>query len=78
MKCLRRGWSAPVGDYTIEVGWTVRGEALVAGDAAGGVDAFDGKSGVTITAAPSGCPGRSQPTTILTAPVKRHQELIPW
>ena len=44
---LRRGWSAAVGDYAIAGGWTPRGEALVVGDAAGGVYAFDGKSGVS-------------------------------
>ena len=42
---LRRGWSAAVGDYAIAGGWTQHGEALVVGDAAGGVYAFDGKSG---------------------------------
>jgi len=45
---LRPGWSAEVGDYAIAGGWTVRGEVLVVGDAAGGVYAFDGKSGATI------------------------------
>ena len=45
---LRRDWSAAVGDYAIAGGWTLRGEALVVGDAAGGVYAFDGKSGATI------------------------------
>ena len=44
---LRRGWSAAVGDYAIAGGWTLRGEALVVGDVAGGVYAFDGKSGAT-------------------------------
>ena len=44
---LRRGWSAEVGDYAIAGGWSLRGEALVVGDAAGGVYAFDGKSGAT-------------------------------
>ena len=44
---LRRGWSAEVGDYAIAGGWTRRGEALVVGDAAGGVYAFDGTSGAT-------------------------------
>ena len=44
---LRRGWSAAVGDYAIAGGWTLRGEALVVGDAAGGVYAFDGKSGAS-------------------------------
>ena len=42
---LRRGWSANVDDYAIAGGWTRRGEALVVADAAGGVHAFDGKSG---------------------------------
>ena len=49
---LRRGWSAGVGDYAIAGGWTVRGEALVVGDAAGGVYAFDGKSGASAWARP--------------------------
>jgi len=44
---LRRGWSAAVGDYAIAGGWSLRGEALMVGDAAGGVYAFDGKSGAT-------------------------------
>ena len=44
---LRRGWSAAVGDYAIAGGWSLRGEALIVGDAAGGVYAFDGKSGAT-------------------------------
>ncbi|MDE0343434.1 MAG: WD40 repeat domain-containing protein, partial [Deltaproteobacteria bacterium] len=44
---LRRGWSAAVGDYAIAGGWTLRGEALAVGDAAGGVYAFDGKSGTS-------------------------------
>ena len=42
---LRRGWSAAVDDYAIAGGWTRRGQALVVADAAGGVHAFDGKSG---------------------------------
>ena len=44
---LRRGWSAAVGDYAIAGGWSPRGEALMVGDAAGGVYALDGKSGAT-------------------------------
>jgi len=44
---LRRGWSAAVGDYAIAGGWTLRGEMLVVADAAGGVYAFDGKSGAS-------------------------------
>ena len=47
---LRPGWSAEVGDYAIAGGWTPRGEALVVADAAGGVYAFDGRSGATIWA----------------------------
>ena len=46
MGVLSRGWSAAVGDYAIAGGWILRGEALVAGDAGGGVYAFDGSSGV--------------------------------
>ena len=42
---LRRNWSAAVADYAIAGGWALRGEALVVADAAGGVYAFDGKSG---------------------------------
>ena len=44
---LRKGWATTVGDYAIAGGWTPGGEALVVGDAAGGVYAFDGKSGET-------------------------------
>ena len=44
---LRRGWSAAVGDYAIAGGWSLRGETLMVGDAAGGIYAFDGKSGAT-------------------------------
>ena len=44
---LRRGWSATVDDYAIAGGWSRRGEALVVADAAGGVHAFDGKSGAS-------------------------------
>ena len=42
---LRRGWSAMVGDYAIAGGWVRGGDVLVVGDSAGGVCAFDGKSG---------------------------------
>lgn len=45
---LRGGWSAAVADYAMAGGWTPRGEALVVGDAAGGVYAFDGKSGTAL------------------------------
>ena len=44
---LRRGWSAAVGDYAIAGGWTRGGDALVVGDTAGAVYAFDGKSGAS-------------------------------
>jgi WD40 repeat protein len=42
---LRPGWSAAVGDYAIAGGWIRGGEALMVGDAEGGVYALDGKSG---------------------------------
>ena len=42
---LTQGWFAAVGDYAIAGGWILRGEALVAGDAEGGIYAFDGESG---------------------------------
>lgn len=42
---LNRGWSASVDDYAIAGGWTRSGEALVVADAAGGIYAFNGKSG---------------------------------
>ena len=44
---LRRGWSATVGDYAIAGGWTQGGDALVVGDTAGGIYAFDSKSGAS-------------------------------
>ena len=47
MGVLRPGWSAMVGDYAIAGGWSLRGQALVAGDTEGGVYAFDGESGAT-------------------------------
>ena len=47
MSVLSRGWSAMVGDYARAGGWSRRGEALVVGDAEGGVYAFDAESGVT-------------------------------
>lgn len=45
---LRPGWSATVGDYAIAGGWIRRGETLVVADAAGGLYAFDGKSGASV------------------------------
>ncbi|MDE2683586.1 MAG: hypothetical protein OXI54_05495 [Chloroflexota bacterium] len=54
---LRRGWSAAVGDYAIAGGWTLRGEALVVSDAAGGIYAFDGKSGASAWARQRGHDG---------------------
>lgn len=42
---LRRGWSATVDDYALAGGWAHGGEVLVVADAAGGVHAFEGKSG---------------------------------
>ena len=47
MGVLHRGWSAEVGDYAMAGGWSLCGQALVAGDAEGGVYAFDGESGAT-------------------------------
>ena len=44
---FRQGWSAAVSDYAIAGGWTRGGDALVIGDASGGVYAFDGKSGAS-------------------------------
>jgi len=54
---LRRGWSAAVGDYAIAGGWALGGEVLVVADVAGGVYAFDGKSGATAWARPEGQAG---------------------
>ena len=44
---LRQGWSAAVDDYAIAGGWTRGGDALVVGDTAGAVYAFDGRSGAS-------------------------------
>lgn len=44
---LCRSWSAVVDDYAIAGGWARHGDALVVGDAAGGVYAFAGPSGAT-------------------------------
>jgi len=49
---LRQGWSASVGDYAIAGGWALQGKALVVGDTAGGVYAFDGTSGASTWAQP--------------------------
>ncbi len=51
---LRRGWSASVGDYAIAGGWTPRGETFIVVDAAGGVYAFDRKSGASVWARQEG------------------------
>ena len=45
---LRSGWFAQVGDYAIDGGWILDGHALVVGDAAGSIYAFDGQSGATL------------------------------
>ena len=42
---LRSGWTATVDDYAIAGGWACGGNIFSAGDAAGGVFGFDGKSG---------------------------------
>ncbi len=47
MGVLSRDWFATVGDYAIAGGWSLCGQALVAGDTEGGVYAFDGASGAT-------------------------------
>lgn len=44
---LHKGWTAQADDYAIVCGWTKQGETLLVGDAAGGLYAFDGKSGKT-------------------------------
>lgn len=48
MGVLSRDWFAAVGDYAIAGGWSLCGQALVAGDTEGGVYAFDGESGSTV------------------------------
>tara|TARA_Y100001968_G_scaffold139835_1_gene127961 strand:- start:696 stop:1775 length:1080 start_codon:yes stop_codon:yes gene_type:complete len=45
---LHEGWSNEVDDYAIVCGWALSGEAFVVGDAAGGIYAFEGKSGSTL------------------------------
>ena len=50
MGVLRPGWSTAVGDYAISGGWTHKGEALVVADAAGGLYAFEGRSGKNVWA----------------------------
>ena len=45
---LHEGWSTEVADYVIVCGWTLNGEVFVVGDAAGGLYAFEGKSGTTL------------------------------
>ena len=45
MGVLNEGWFAMVGDYATAGGWSRGGEALVVGDAEGGVYSFDGDSG---------------------------------
>jgi len=47
---LRRGWSASVEDYAIAGVWASEGEAFVVCDAAGGVFAFEGRSGAELWA----------------------------
>lgn len=53
---LHQSWSAEVNDYAIAGGWTQGGDTLIVGDSAGGVYAFDGKSGATVWA----CPGKHE------------------
>ena len=42
---LHKGWSAQVNDYAIVCGWALKGQIFLVGDVAGGVYAFEGKSG---------------------------------
>ena len=45
---LRVGWTAEVDDYAIACEWALGGKVILVGDAAGGVHAFNGKSGAAI------------------------------
>ena len=45
---LHEGWSAQVDDYAIVCGWALKGQTFVVGDVAGGLYAFEGKSGKLI------------------------------
>ena len=45
---LHDSWTAQVDDYAIACGWVLRGNAFVVGDAAGGLYAFDGRSGSSL------------------------------
>ena len=45
---LHEGWSTEVADYVIVCGWALEGNAFLVGDAAGGLYAFEGKSGTTL------------------------------
>ncbi len=42
---LREGWATVVDDYALVCGWALRGKILIVGDAAGGLYAYQGKSG---------------------------------
>ena len=42
---LHEGWTAQVDDYAIVCGWALAGEYFLVGDVAGGLYAFEGKSG---------------------------------
>ena len=45
---LREGWTARVEDYAIACAWAMRGKILLVGDVAGGIQAFDSKSGAVL------------------------------
>ena len=45
---LRDGWKARVDDYAITCEWAVDGQILLVGDVAGGIHAFNGKSGAIL------------------------------
>ncbi len=42
---LHESWTSQVDDYAIVCGWILKGDALLVGDAAGGLNTFEGKSG---------------------------------
>tara|TARA_Y100001968_G_scaffold309723_1_gene329836 strand:- start:742 stop:1821 length:1080 start_codon:yes stop_codon:yes gene_type:complete len=48
MGMLHESWSAQVDDYAIICGWALGGNSFLVGDAAGGLHAFEGKSGVRL------------------------------
>ena len=45
---LHESWSAQANDYAIVCGWALQGKTFLVGDVAGGLYAFEGKSGKLI------------------------------